>query len=264
MRLDKLKKQAELVLTSSNQSDYDKMKQEVEKAKSDYFDKTVTKKGSKADLSRFTSDDIKEIAKRILEEDYRNEYNAVQDKLDDVKDKSKEKLANGKASYLNNKLAIESGQEEKRVNSNERAFKNDMARSSIAEQTLGEIEKQKEDKIKIIKDKYDELESLLNEKTEKAEQRAEQNNIDIDKRYNFDLEDEYNKLSKIANTSYGNSLTDKDKAKDYSSQIVKILGDYLKKLSTEDAKKAINNDIFIKNSTTEQERKNLLSMLGKN
>lgn len=262
MRLDKLKKQAELVLTSSNLSDYDKMKQDVEKAKSDYFDKTVNKKGSRADLSRFTSDDIKEIAKRILEEDYRNEYNAVQDKLDDVIDKSKEKLANGKASYSNNKLAVESGQEEKRVNSNERAFKNDMARSSVAEQTLGEIEKQKDDKIKILKDKYDDLQTLLNENIDKAEQRAEQSKAEIGKRYDFDLDDEYNKLSKIANTSYGNSLTDKDKAKDYSSQIVKILGNYLKKLSPNDAKKAIDNDIFIKNTTTEQERKALLAMFG--
>lgn len=262
MRFDKLKKQAELVLTSSNQSDYDKMKQDVEKAKSDYFDKTVNKKGSKADLSRFTSDDIKEIAKRILEEDYRNEYNAVQDKLDDVTDKSKEKLANGKASYLNNKFAVENGQEEKRVNSNEKAFKNDIARSSIIEQSLGEIEKQKDDEIKILKDKYDELETLLNEKIDKSEQRAEQSKSDIAKRYDFDLEDKYNELSRIANTSYGNSLTDKDKAKEYSSQIVKILGNYLKKISADDAKKAIKDDIFIKNSTTEQERKALLAMLG--
>jgi|GEM_PF-4336194 len=244
MRLDKLKKQAELVLTSSNQSDYDKMKQEVEKAKSDYFDKTVNKKGSKADLSRFTSDDIKEIARRILEEDYQNEYNAVQDKLDDVKNKSKEKLANGKASYLNNKLDVESGQEEKKVNSNEKAFKNDIARSSIAEQVVGDIEKQKEDKLNVLKDKYDATVSLIDDQTDKAEKRAEQSKNAIDKRYDFDLADEYNELSRIANTSYGNSLTDKDKAKEYSLQIVKILGNYLKKLSTEDAKKAIKDDIF--------------------
>lgn len=127
---------------------------------------------------------------------------------------------------------------------------------------MGDIEKQKEDKLNVLKDKYDATVSLIDDQTDKAEKRAEQSKNAIDKRYDFDLADEYNELSRIANTSYGNSLTDKDKAKEYSLQIVKILGNYLKKLSTEDAKKAIKDDIFIKNSTTEQERKALLAMFG--
>lgn len=236
---------------------YVDMQDKIEKAKNDYLDETVSKNGSRADLSRFSDKEIKEIAGRILAEDYDAEKASVQNKLDDTLDKYSEKKAKAQSDYEQKSVQTQRKGEEDKKELKEDFMEKGTARSSAAKLKEKEVEEQNEKDLKALSDYKESVEAIANDRMAKAKEQAEKQNEYAKTRYENDLSVQFEKLLNLAGTKYGDSLTDKQKAEEYSSKIVNYVGEYLKGLSQEEIKDVLENDLYLKSVTTEKERKYL-------
>lgn len=241
----------------NKESDYEKMKDQIEQAKNDYLTETVDKNGSRADLKRFADDEIKEIAERILAEDYDSEKTATLKKLNATLDKYSEKKSKAEADYAEKSSSEEAKSEKNKTELKDGFMENGIARSSVAKLKEEEIDSDKAEKLKVLSDLRDSTVKLADERTEEAKKQAEKENAYTQNRYENDLAKEYAKLKNLAGTKYGDSLTDKEKAEEYSSKIVNYVGEYLKGLFDEEVKNVLENDLYLKSVTTEKERKYL-------
>lgn len=242
-------------------SGYEEMKNQIEQAKNDYLTETVDKNGSRADLKRFSDDDIKNIAERILAEDYDKEKTATQNKLDEKLDKYSEKKAKAEADYAEKSSSEEEKSEKSKTKLKDGFMENGIARSSIATLKEKEIDDEKDEKLKALTDLKDNAVALAEEKINKAKEQADKENYYTQNRYENDLAKEYAKLLSVSGSKYGDSITDTVKADEYSSKVVGYVGEYLKGLSDDEIKNALENDLYIKSVTTEAERKHLKNTL---
>ncbi len=242
-------------------SGYEEMKNQIEQAKNDYLTETVDKNGSRADLKRFSDGDIKNIAERILAEDYEKEKTSTQNKLDEKLDKYSEKKAKAEADYAEKSSSEEEKSEKSKTGLKDGFMENGIARSSIAKLKEEEIDSAKAEKLKALTDLKDSAVALAEERIAGAKEQADKENYYTQNRYENDLAEEYAKLKNLVGSKYGDSITDKEKAEEYSSKVVEYVGEYLKGLSEDEIKNALENDLYIKSVTTEAERKHLKNTL---
>lgn len=233
----------------------DKLIQDLEKAKSDYIERTTLGDKISVDLKRLNNQDITKIAKSILDQtydtkkseltkQYNQAVNNANKNLEEVKKRAEESIKQAEFGLKENIQKIDS-----------KGMKNNIARSSAVELSKQKLnddtEQEKTALAKVVNQaqlqKEKEVEDALTQK-EKADEK-------IEKAYQANLTAKENELKDLRDSTseYDNEYVDKREATNYSNELVSLVTEFALSLPKETRQIFFDQNKQIKNILSEDE-----------
>lgn len=247
------------------EQNYDEMVKNVNKATDNYFSAGVGKNKMEIDVTRFNRDNIIKLAEKILEDDYVEKKEDAKNTLENTLAKQNEKIAKSQEDFRQDVERVNEKADASNVELNDKALKNNVARSSAVMLTKKEIEDSKQGAIDSLEDKLSAQLDRANTINQNAQETFDRVDKEIEDEHDTLMDENIKKLyaKKHSNSQYDKQQVNKELASVYSDNIVKIISDFLISLNNKPlAKTLLETNEFIVNSTTEKEREALLGMIS--
>ncbi len=236
----------------------------LEKTKDDYISKTTSGDTLSIDFKRVTDADIKNIAKKILSEDYANKKNTIEGDYAKTVASAENSLKQKKNRLETQIEDVNKQADEQKNNVLDKAMKNNTARSSTAKLQTEKLTSEAEDKKANLSQQVKDAEQERNGKVESATKSKEAKMQAVDEEYNANLTAKEHELQdlKESDSQYVKSFVDKRAAQEYSDDLVKLVTEFALSVPKEHAVYVLDSNKKIKEILTEDEIEYIKKMIS--
>ncbi len=241
----------------------DELLSALEKTKKDYISKTTSGDTLSVDFKRMTDADLKNIARKILSEDYENEKNKIESDYTQTVKNAENKFEQNKDKVENQIVNINQKTDEEKKGVMNKAMKNNTVRSSATNLQREELDARAKNQKSALNEQLSNAEREKEQKVERATQTKDEKMQAVDEEYNANLTAKENQLKnyKDNDTPYQQSFVDKRAAQDYSDDLVKLVTEFALTVPEFYATYFLEDNYKIKEILTEDEIEYIKKMI---
>ncbi len=221
----------------------------------DYLDKTISQSSVSTDLDRIADKDMGLVARKYYEKEMEEQKKAAKSlynsKISDANDSYNQKESN-----LSQKLISIGKELEKDIkNLKDKSLKNNVARSSIRQETQSDLENVAGQEQSNIDSELEQAKESLNKKIKNAEEQLNQSIYDIDYNYAVPIADKQNELQtlKDSNSTYKKSLVNVTARKEYDRNLMALVEQYINEVGPAYAQNVLEKQNYLSDYLSQEQ-----------
>ena len=233
----------------------DQLMRDLEKAKADYIERTTAGDKFSVNFKRLNNNDITNLAKAIIDEDYDNKKSEINKQYNQKVKQAEKGFEDIKKKAAETIKQSEEELKQKTDKIHSKGMKNNISRSSAVELTKQQAIDENDAVNQQLTGEIVKAEQDKNSKIAQAEADKQITDEKADKEYNANLTAKVNELKdlKDSTSEYENEYIDQREATNYSNELVSLVTEFALSLPVEAREIFFNQNKQINNLLTEDE-----------